>query len=262
MIACTWRHYELILEMVRHDFTQRYRGSYGGILWSFANPLAMLAVFTLAFGGLFSRGAYESEGGVIYYALNIFPGLLLFQALAEVINKAPTLITGNPAYVKKIVFPLEALPITAVLAALSHLFIGLIVWGVIYGLFFNQVPYGAMYVPLLLVIFAPALLFFGLLFSALGVFVRDLNHIVVPFGQAMLFLSPVFYRTENIPLKWQMLLNFNPLTIIVEQIRVVVAQGQISDWVGLILYFATANFLCSMAWLVFQWCRGRFADLV
>ncbi len=262
MIASTWRHRELIVEMVRHDFAQRYRGSYGGILWSFAHPAAMLAVFTLAFGGLFSSGAHEPAGGSIGYALNVFPGLLLFQALAEVINKAPTLITGNPAYVKKIVFPLEALPVTATLTSLSHALIGLTVWGVIYGLFFNQVPFGALYLPLLLVVFAPALLFFGLLFSALGVFVRDLSQFVVPFGQALLFLSPVFYRTENMPLKWQLLLHLNPLTLIVEQIRVVMAQGQIADGAALVLYFAVASFLCSMAWRVFQWCRGRFADLV
>ena len=88
MIASTWRHRELIIEMVRHDFEQRYRGSYGGILWSFAHPAAMLAVFTLAFGGLFPRGTSEPADGAIGYALNVFPGLLLFQALAEVINKA------------------------------------------------------------------------------------------------------------------------------------------------------------------------------
>ncbi len=262
MIVRAWKHRELIVEMVRHDFVQRYRGSYVGILWAFANPAAMLAVFTLAFGGLFSIGTPEPASGSIGYALNVFPGLLLFQALAEVINKAPTLIISNPAYVKKIVFPLEALPVTATLASLCHAFIGLTVWIVINGLYFNQVPFGALYLPLLLLVFAPALLFFGLLFSALGVFVRDLSQIVVPFGQALLFLSPVFYRTENMPPKWQLLLQLNPLTLIVEQIRVVVVHGQTPDDLALVLYFAVASFLCSIAWLVFQWSRGRFADFV
>lgn len=262
MIVSTWKHRELIAEMVRHDFAQRYRGTYGGVLWSFAHPAAMLAVFTLAFGGLFSRGASEPAGGAIGYALNVFPGLLLFQALAEVINKSPTLITGNPAYVKKIVFPLETLPVTATLASLIHALIGLTVWGVIYGLFLNQVPVGALYLPLLLLVFAPALLFFGLLFSAVGVFVRDLSQIVTPLGQALLFLSPVFFQTENLPRQWQLLLLLNPMTLIVEQIRVVVEQGQIADGAALALYFAATSLLCAMAWRVFQSCRGRFADLV
>lgn len=262
MISRIWKHRELIAELVRHDFAQRYRGSYGGVLWSFAHPAAMLAVFTLAFGVLFSKGVHESAGGALGYALNVFPGLLLFQALAEVINKSPTLITGNPAYVKKIVFPLEALPVTATLAALCHALIGLVVWALAYGLFLHQVPVGALYMPLLLGVFTPVLLFFGLLFSAAGVFIRDLSLIAGPLGQALLFLSPVLYRIEDIPPKWQPLLQLNPMTLIVEQIRIVVAQGQIADGTALALYFGATSLACAVAWRMFQRCRGRFADLV
>lgn len=260
MIIRIWQHRALLAELVRQDFTQRYRGSYGGILWSFAQPVALLTVFTLAFGVLFSREALAPSGGGTAYALAVFPGLLLFQALAEVLNKSPALITGNPAYVRKIAFPLELLAVTTVLSALCHALIGLLVWAVVYGLFIHEIPSGILFLPMLLAIFTPVLLGVGLLFSAASVFFRDLGQLVGLLGQALLFLSPVFYRIEDIPRRWQRFLYLNPITLIVEQVRIVVTQGRIGDWAGLALYLVTTSLVCTVAWWIFHRCRGRFAD--
>jgi lipopolysaccharide transport system permease protein len=262
MIRSCWTQRALLAQLVRHEFARRYRGSHGGILWSLAQPLAMLVVFTLAFGVLLWRGAGNPAGGAAAYALEVFPGLMLFQALTEVMNKSPDLVTGNPAYVKKIVFPLDLLPVTQALAAWGHALIGLAVWALVYGAYHHHFPLGALWIPALALAFLPALLFFGFLFSALGVFFRDLSQVAGPLGQALLFLSPVLYRIEDLAPRWQAWLYLNPLTFIVEQVRIAMALGAIGNASGLGLYVACAVTACTGAWWFFQRGRRHFADWV
>lgn len=260
MIQACWTQRALLVELVRHEFARRYRGSHGGILWSLVQPLAMLAVFTLAFGVLFARGSASPTGGAAAYALEVFPGLLLFQALADVMNKSPDLMAGNPAYVKKIVFPLDLLPVTQAVAAWCHALIGLAVWVVAYGAYHEHVPIGALWVPALALAFLPALVASGFLLSALGVFFKDLSQVVGPLGQALLFLSPILYRIDDLAPRWHAWLYLNPLTFIVEQVRSAMAIGTIGNGWGMALYLAIAGMACTLAWWVFQRGRRHFAD--
>src|SRR4051812_28018576 len=122
--ADLWAHRELLWQFTLRNVELRHKGSHLGLIWSFLNPLLMLGLYVLVFGyifgGTFGILANESRAD---YALGIFLGLILYHFLAEVLGLAPTLIVGNPNFVKKVVFPLEILPAATVGGALIHLLI-------------------------------------------------------------------------------------------------------------------------------------------
>ena len=127
MFATLWQYRSLVFELTKRDFNGRYRGSFGGIFWSFAQPLFLLAVYTVAFGVIL-KARWSFSGSTGEYALMLFAGLIVFNAFSECLNRCTTLITGNPNIVKKVVFPLELLPVSAVGTVLVHALIGIGVW--------------------------------------------------------------------------------------------------------------------------------------
>ena len=133
MITTLWQHRSLVFELTKREFSGRYRGSFGGIVWSFAQPLFLLTVYTIAFGVIL-KARWGFSGSTADYALMLFAGLIVFNAFSEVLSKSPTLVTANPNFVKKVVFPLELLPVITVATALIHALIGLAVWFLGYGL--------------------------------------------------------------------------------------------------------------------------------
>ena len=120
MFANLWRNRELIKASAKREVLGRYRGSFLGLLWSFFNPLFMLAVYTFVFSVVFkARWNVESDSKT-EFALVLFAGLIVFNLFGETINRAASLVINNPNYVKKVVFPLEILPVVTLLSALFH----------------------------------------------------------------------------------------------------------------------------------------------
>lgn len=256
-----WRHRSLVLELVKREFTGRYRGSFGGVFWSFAQPLFLLAVYTIAFGVIL-KSRWGFSGGTAEYALMLFAGLIVFNAFSECLSKSTTLITGNPNFVKKVVFPLELLPIITVATALVHVLIGIAVWFLGYLLLFGTPKATAILFPLILVCFVPVLLGLGWLLSALGVIVRDISQLTSMLSHTLLFLTPIFYSIEAAPPLLQNLLMLNPLTFVVEQFRLVLFYGQMPALKGLAIYFVLASLFAWISLILFRRLRPTFADMV
>ena len=215
MLKSLWSHRSLVLELTKREFSGRYQGSFGGIVWSFAQPLFLLMVYTVAFGVIL-KARWGFSGSTADYALMLFAGLIIFNAFSEVLSKSSTLVTGNPNFVKKVLFPLELLPIIAVATALIHAFIGTTVWVTGYTLLIGVPKATVILFPLILICFIPVLLGLGWLLSSVGVVVRDISQLTGMLNHTLLFLTPIFYGIEAAPPLLQNLLMINPLTFIVE----------------------------------------------
>ena len=254
---------QLIKTLVRREISQRYRGSMLGVLWSFLNPVFMLAVYTFVFSVVFKArwGASES-GSRAEFALVLFAGMLVFNLFAECISRCPTLILSNTTYVKKVVFPLEILPWVCLGSALFNAGVGLIVW-LLFSLFVFGLPPAT--ILLLPIIILPLLLFImGLswLLSSLGVFLQDVSQVVGIVITALMFLTPIFYPASAIPKSYQVYIYLNPLTFIVEQTRNLIIYGQGVSWVG---YGFVTILSATVSWLGFAWfqkTRKGFADVL
>lgn len=261
MFASLWRHRSLVFELTKREFSGRYRGSFGGIVWSFAQPLFLLTVYTIAFGVIL-KARWGFSGSTADYALMLFAGLIVFNAFSECLSKSTTLITSNPNFVKKVVFPLELLPVITVATAMIHALIGMAVWFLGYVLLFGAPKASAILFPVILVCFVPVLLGLGWLLSALGVIVRDISQLTGMLNHTLLFLTPIFYSIEAVPPPLQNLLMLNPLTFVVEQFRLVLFYGQMPALKGLAVYFVLATLFAWISLVLFRRLRPTFADMV
>ena len=252
----------LVYEMVKRDVIGRYSGSFFGIFWSLFNPILMLMVYTFAFGFVFKARWQGLGDDPFNFALALFPALLVFNYFAECATRATSLITSNPAYVKKVVFPLELLPIMVSMSALFHLFVGVAVWCIAFLAMGKPLHTSLLFVPLAfipLIIFCIAL---SLILASLGVFLRDIQQIIGVLTSALMFLSPVFYSIENVPASLKPFIWLNPLTPLIEMVRSAMVFDKL---LGLDLYAATLAGSLVFLWLATWWfdsTRKGFADVI
>jgi lipopolysaccharide transport system permease protein len=262
MFASAWRHRSLVLSLIRRDVLGRYRGSMMGVLWSFFNPLLMLAVYTFVFSVVFGARWDVDTQSKADFALILFAGLLIFNVFAECVTRAPTLVLAYPNYVKKIVFPLEILPWVALGSALFHAVVSLAVFLLGFAVIRGLPPPTVMCLPLVV---APLLLLvLGLtwLLAALGVYVRDISQVVGILTTTLMFMTPIFYPADALPDQYRWLVLVNPMASIVEQTRDVLYWGQLPDLGGWALTLMAS---AAVAWLGFTWfqkTRRGFADVL
>lgn len=262
MFASLWRNRELIKASTKREVLGRYRGSFLGLLWSFFNPLFMLAVYTFVFSAVFkARWNVESDSKT-EFALVLFAGLIVFNLFGEVISRAPSLVINNQNYVKKVVFPLEILPVVILLSALFHGMISLGVWLLAYMIFFGSPHTTTLYFPLVILPFLLLVLGLSWGLSSLGVFLRDVSQLIGMLITVSMFMTPIFYPITAMPEEFRHWLYFNPLTPIVEQARDVLYWGKPPNFSLLGIYTLAS---ASIAWLGFAWfqkTRKGFADVL
>jgi lipopolysaccharide transport system permease protein len=263
MMAGLWRNRRLILQMVRREVVGRYKGSALGLAWSFFNPLLMLAVYTFVFSEVFKlRWGAGTDDSKIQFAVVLFVGIIVHGLFAEVLGRAPSVILANVNFVKKVVFPVEILPVVAVGTALFHTIVSLVVLLTAFALFHGFVYWTVVLAPLVLLPLVILTLGFAWMFAALGVYLRDVGQTTGIITTALLFLSPVFYPLTSLPERFQPWLLANPLTFMIEQARNVLIWGTPPNWVGLTLYSVAALFFCWLGFAWFQKTRAGFADVL
>ncbi|WP_223472189.1 MULTISPECIES: ABC transporter permease [unclassified Pseudomonas] len=252
----------LIYVLIRREVIGRYKGSMLGILWSFFTPVFMLVVYTFVFSVVFKArwsGGGESKSE---FALVLFAGLLVFNLFSECVNRAPGLVLANTNYVKKIVFPLETLPLVALGAALFHMGVSVLAWLVFYIVLFGTPPVTALLLPV--VLFPLVLLTLGIswFLASISVYLRDIGQFIGIIITAMLFLSPIFYPLSTLPQSYQAILQANPLTLPVEMVRDVLFWGKAPQWEHLAAYSAISVLVACSGFAWFQRTRKGFADVI
>ncbi len=255
------KHSGLILELTKREFFGRYLGSFIGGFWSLIQPVFLLSVYTIAFG-IILKARWGFAGNTIDYAFILFAGLIIYNAFTETLNKSPMLILGNTNYVKKVVFPLEILPIVVVITSLINASISILIWVVGYWILVGFPPMTFIIFPIILISFTPLLLGFGWLFSALGVFVKDLTPITFLISHTLLFLTPIFYSIDAAPDIIQDFLVLNPLTYIVQQLRLILFYGELPYYKAIGIYFLLSSFFALICFLFFKKVKPYFGDLV
>jgi lipopolysaccharide transport system permease protein len=257
-----WVNRRLITTLAQREVLGRYRGSMLGILWSFFNPVFMLVVYTFVFSVVFKArwpGGGESK---TEFALILFAGLLVFGLFAECVNRAPALIISNVNYVKKVVFPLEILPVVSLLGAVFHMAISLVVWFIFYILFFGVPHSQSLLLPLVLLPFFLFTLGLSLLLASLGVFLRDVSQIVGVATTALMFLSAIFYPATALPDAIQPYLYLNPLIPFIESTRNLLVWGQWPQWSSWSIQLLASALLAWLGFVWFQKTRKGFADVL
>jgi lipopolysaccharide transport system permease protein len=257
------RNAPLIRQMARREAVGRYQGSVLGLAWSFFHPLVMLVVYTVVFSVIFrARWGVEQTETRGDFALILFVGMIVHALFAEVLNRAPGLILGNANYVRRVVFPLEILVPVSLLSALVHTGISLLVLLLALLVVRGSVPATALLLPIVLFPLVLMTLGVGWVLAALGVYIRDIGHMVGILTTVLLFMSPMFYPIEAVPESFRPVIRANPLTLIMEQARAVLIWGRQPDYAALALYLAVAAAVAMAGFWCFQRVRKGFSDVL
>jgi lipopolysaccharide transport system permease protein len=253
----------LIVKYLNRQISRRYRGSILGVFWSLVSPLAMLSVYLFVFGFIFkSRFNITKNETTTDFGLALFLGLNLFNLCSEVISSSPKLILGQPNLVKKIVFPLEALPVVQTLDALLHCAIAFVPLFVAFIVFRGTIPWTFIFLPLFL---APLALFsvgFSLILSALGVFIRDIKELVQPLVTILLYGSAVFYPISAMPPPFRQVVQLNPLALVIENARLSMMWGAAPNLSLLLTLSFVAVIFVMVTSTFFEKAKPAFADVI
>lgn len=258
-------HRHLLGQLVRREVVGRYRGSIMGLAWSFLHPLLMLAIYTFVFSVVFrSRWSGGPGGGEGHgdFAVMMFAGLIVHGLLTECLSRAPGLVLANPSYVKRVVFPLEILPLVSGGSALFHTGVSaLILVAANLALGGKLTPY-TLLAPVVILPLLLLALGVSWLLAALGVYFRDLGQVIGLVMSLLLFVSPVLYPLEAVPEALQAWVLLNPLTLPIEQFRGVMLLGAAPDWAALGGYVVLSLLCAQLGFWVFQRLRRGFADVM
>jgi lipopolysaccharide transport system permease protein len=241
----------------------RYKSTALGVAWSLFTPLFMLVVYTIVFGVVMkARFGLSSKETPFDYGLTIFCGLNLFNLCGEMITRAPRLIVTQPNLVKKVVFPLEILPVVSMLDALLHCLIAFVPLFLALAFVHREIPWTFVFLPVYLVPTALYAVACSLFLSALGVFVRDIENMVAPVITILLLGSAIFYPASSMSGPLRIWFDLNPITVIVESARRTLVWGAAPDFIPLILVTLVGAIFAYLASAFFLKAKPAFADVM
>jgi len=260
-VQTIWRNRGLIRVMVRRDILGRYRGSFGGSLWTILSPLLLMLTYIFVFGVvLHSRfpGDPSRSGFVLYYLAGMLPWL----AFNEALGRAPAVLWEHRNFVKKLVFPVETLPVNLVAAGLVSELFAVVLFCAFLVFARHAIPVSVLWLPVLLV---PQLLFTAGLswfLAALGVFVRDLGQIMGFLLTIWFFITPICYPEDSLPQTAMPVLSKNPVYVLVRGYRAIFLENHAPTFGSLwkLWLLSLAVFVLGHAW--FHKLRKSFADMM
>jgi lipopolysaccharide transport system permease protein len=255
-----WRNRNLIRTMVRRDILSRYSGSFGGAFWAVLNPLLLMLTYFFVFGVVMPHGTSRSA-----FALTFLAGMLPWLAFSEAVGRSPFIMVEHRGFIKKLVFPVETLPVNLVASGLVTEFFGIVLFAIALLLVRRHVPATALYLPALAI--PQILLTSGICWflAALGVFVRDLGQINGYLLTIWFFLTPICYPETNLkslpPIALR-IMTANPVYVLVRGYRSILLESKAPNWTALAWLTAASIlvFLLGHAW--FYKLRKSFADLI
>ena len=259
------KDYEVIKQITKRDIQLKFRGSKLGLLWSIINPVIMLSIYTFVFSQVFKAkwGGIDTANYDTYvYAMNLFCGLIIFNIFGESMSRAPSLITSNPNFVKKVRFPIHALGHmiagSTMYQALSSLGI-LLIFKIIYT---RELDLTVLILPILLLLVYLKCLGLIWLISGLSVYIKDISQVISAAISMLMFLSPVFYPIKSLPEKMQWVATLNPIASSIEQARDIILNGRSADFTILLMELIVLLIWCEICFRTLRKLEKGFGDLL
>lgn len=258
-----FENFDLYRQLYRRETETKYKGSYLGLFWSIITPIMMLIIYTFVFGIVFkSKWDYQVTDSRSEFAITLFVGIIIYSFFSDALNKSTVLVYGNANYVKKVIFPLELLSIAHVSSLLVQ--VGISVLIILIGKLFLMHVFDFYFLlfPFVLI----PLIFFTLglswFFSAIGVFIKDIQQIVSIIVLMIGYMTPVFYPVTFVPQKLRWIIYLNPLTYIVNFSRNLLIYGKIPEIDQFLLSIVSCYLVMMLGLLFFRKVKSEFSDML
>jgi lipopolysaccharide transport system permease protein len=246
---------DLISILTHKDLKVRYKSSMLGYLWSIANPLAFAFVFYIAFKVIMK---IQMEG----YALFLIAGLFPWQWFANSVTVTPTVFLANASIIKKVNFSRNILPFTIVLQDMLHFILSIPVI-VLFMFIYHKTP-GWIWlvgIPVLLIIQFIMAYGIALAISSINLFFRDLERLTALGVTLLFYFTPIFYPETMIPVKYQQLINFNPLTPLIISWRNLFLHNQL-DGMYLAISLGYGLVFLGIGFWIYRKLAWKFAEVL
>lgn len=252
-----WTYRELLYFLIWRDVKVRYKQTVIGIGWAILQPLLTMVIFTMIFGNF---AKIPSDG--LPYPVFAFTALLPWNLFAGALNRSTLSLVGSASLITKVYFPRLIVPVSAIISgiidfAIAFVFLlGLMLW-------FHIVPtWGAIALPIFLLLTLITALAVGLWLSALDVRYRDVGHAIPFLIQIWMFLSPVAYPLSLVPEKWRLLYSLNPMVGVIEGFRWALLGMESPDFKVIAVSTAVVVALLLSGLVYFKRMERTFADVV
>ncbi len=264
-LAELWRYRELIGFLAMRDLKVRYKQSLLGAAWAVFQPLLTMVVFTLLFSLLMGPDRMPTVEG-IPYTVSTYCALVPWSLFAAALIASGDSLVNNQALITKVYFPRLVAPIAPILAAMVGFGLA---FTVLLGmmLFHGITPgWGALALPLFVLLAVATALSVSLWLSALNAIYRDVRHTLPFLAQLWMFLTPVVYTSASVlagqPHWVRMVYQLNPMVGVVEGFRWALIGGAPPSWTSLASSVAIVAFLLVGGAYWFRRLERTFADLV
>jgi lipopolysaccharide transport system permease protein len=262
IVAELWQRRQLARQLTSRAVQQRFRGSVLGLLWAVLNPIFMLLVYTFVFS-VIMKVRWNGQGSYFLFAINLYCGLIVYGIFSESVGGAATQVVSNASYVKKIIFPLEILPLATLGAGIFFNLFSLVLLLICAQFFLHPLTIHVVALP---IVWLPLILFtagVSWMVAMLGVFIRDIGQLIVIILQVLFYLCPIVYPLSRVPASWQpWLLYLNPISVFVEGSRQVLLEQSWPTWGWLPINYLTSLLVFVLGYYAFMSSKRGFADAI
>lgn len=250
-------HRDLFWTLTRHRIRVRYKQSVLGLAWAVLQPVALMLIFTLAFGRI---ARVSSEG--IAYPLFAYSGLLMWSFVSTGLSTVTHSVVAHSQLITKVYFPREILPLTYLAAGLFDWCVGAVVLAVLLTYYDHALTWNALYALPVVVLLAGMVTGAGFLLAALQVRFRDVGIAIPLLIYLWLFSTPIAYPLSAVPESYRTWFLLNPMTGIVESFRAAVIRGAAPDPQLLVVPVLVTVVLLPLAYMFFKRTERTMADVI
>lgn len=248
-----YNYRELLKTSIKKEVRSKYKNSFLGVLWSFLNPLLQIIVYAVIFSLILVN---KQE----HYAIFLCCGLIPWTFFSSAINKSAFTIIENGNIIKKVYFPREIIPISVVTAEAINFLIStlIIIAFVIFG--GMGISKYILFYPLVFIAQYLVILSIAFIISSVCVYLRDLQHFIGVILQLLFYAAPIVYSQDSIPLEYQWILKYNPMTYIINAYRNIFyyqTSVEIKPILSLIVFAVLA---CCLGYWIFSKLQKGFAE--
>ena len=248
-----YNYRELLKTNVQKEIRGKYKNSFLGVLWSFLNPLLQICVYALVFPLILKN---DQPNYVIFLCVALIP----WTFFTSCIQQSASTMLQNGNIIKKVYFPREILPISVVTSGTINFLISTIIifaFLVIFGLGITKY---VLYFPIVLIIQYLLQLGISLILSSVTVYLRDLEHLIGVALQLLFYATPIVYAAESIPEDFKFIIEYNPMTYIIDGYRNIFYNQTSPDMLALGILFVISIALCIVGYLIFNKLQKGFAE--
>ena len=254
-VAELFQYRELLRNLVVRDLKLRYRNSIFGFLWSLLNPLLMMVVFTFVFTVLLRNR------DIANFPVFVLIGILAWNLHTSCLTGATTSVVSAAPLVSKIYFPRIMLPASVVLANTINFLLSMVAFSIVAIIFSVHVSGSLLLFPVILLAQILLSLVLAFIISTLNVFYRDTQIIMETVILAWFFLTPIFYRMEELfPSYARLVYILNPMASLIEAYRGILYLGGFPDPYFLGRTFVTCALIALLGFVVFQYYAPRLSE--